>query len=182
MAVSVWRIIALHTPRVSRRCPRCDTTRAFASSDRFRINANGRRLDAWLIYRCTHCAQSWNLTVFERVAPDTIGADLLDRLHGNDRDTAWAVAFDRDRLTRAGADADFATAFRVDRGGNDRHVHFELPHPCRVRLDRVLAGELGLPRARMRRIARAAGIDARTLRRTVHDGQCIQLPLVHDAP
>ena len=45
-----WRVVPLHTPRVIRRCSRCDTTRNFACTEKFRVNAQKRLLDVWLIY------------------------------------------------------------------------------------------------------------------------------------
>src|SRR5687767_7347001 len=102
MSVIVWTVLPLATPRVLRRCPRCDQERPFASSDAFRVNANGRRLDAWLIYRCVACDTTWNCTILSRVTPEEIGAARLDALHTNDRAAAWACAFDLALVARAG--------------------------------------------------------------------------------
>lgn len=174
MAHSVWKVIAVHTPRVLRRCARCDTRQPFVSSDRFRVNANKQRLDVWLIYRCGSCEQPWNLSVHERVRPSEIGADALDRYHANCRDTAWAVAFDSVRLARLGVDVDFETAYRVERAaGVPDAIRVELVDPCRVRLDRLLASELGVSRAAVR--AMAPGLGARELRRPVRHGQELAL-------
>jgi acetyl esterase/lipase len=77
-ASSVTRcVLPVRTPHVIRTCPRCNTRRAFASSDRFRVNASGRRLDVWLIYRCAYCDVTWNLTVVERSTPESIGAEVF---------------------------------------------------------------------------------------------------------
>ena len=64
---TTWRILAPDPPLAVRRCRRCDRARPFRSSGRFRVNANGRRLDIWLVYRCTACEASWNRPVHERV-------------------------------------------------------------------------------------------------------------------
>ena len=72
MSSSVWRVRPAHSPRVLRRCPGCDVTRPFASSGRFRVNGQKRRLDVWLIYKCVHCDATWNRTVLERVTPESI--------------------------------------------------------------------------------------------------------------
>ena len=179
MAIPVWRVIPTRTPDVHRWCSRCDTRTPFRSSDRFRVNAHKRRLDVWLIYRCGRCEQTWNLPVFERTAADVIGAGLLDRLHGNHRDTAWQIAFDGPRLSRLGVDVDLATPVRVEREPLAAGpIELALAYPCRVRLERLLATELGLSRARLRALARAGalGVDPRDLRRPARHGQIIRVP------
>ena len=47
-------------------CSRCRDIRPFRCSEKFRLNANGKRLDAWLIYRCGSCDNTWNRPVLER--------------------------------------------------------------------------------------------------------------------
>ncbi|MEM9487490.1 MAG: DUF1062 domain-containing protein [Myxococcota bacterium] len=174
---SRWTIIPLSTPRVWRRCRGCGDTRAFASSDRFRINANQRRLDVWLIYRCVHCEATWNREIFARVSPEAIERDLYGRLLGNDRSTAWRCAFDVAGLRARGLRVDNAVDFRVDRirvGGADggcirvgsadgggirvgsadggpRCIHLDMAYPCPIRLDRLLSGQLAVSRKRLSR-------------------------------
>lgn len=176
MAISIWHVIPCCTPRVHLSCPRCGQERAFASSDRFRVNAHKRRLDVWLVYRCEQCDERWNRPVLERASPGAIGVDALERFHQNDRDTAWRIAFDRVDLGRRGIAADFATPVRVERATPATDiVELRLRHPCRVRLDRLLAVELALSRSAVHARAGALGVDARALRRPVRDGQTLRL-------
>ena len=77
MSPAVWRVVAQSTPRILRRCARCDQVRPFRSSDRFRVNANGRKLDVWLVYRCDACGVSWNRTLLERRTPEEIGVRFM---------------------------------------------------------------------------------------------------------
>ena len=53
-------------PRFVKVCPRCGGA-YYESSGCFRVNANGKRLDIWLISRCEHCKSIWNLGVYERI-------------------------------------------------------------------------------------------------------------------
>jgi hypothetical protein len=78
-----WRIAPAAVPRILLHCPRCERDRFFVSSGRFRVNAQKKRLDAWLIYGCGVCGRTWNLPVFERRHVRDVDASLLDRLHGN---------------------------------------------------------------------------------------------------
>ena len=69
----VWRIIPAATPRVIRRCAHCNEPRAFACTEKFRVNAQQRRIDVWLLYRCTACDTTWKHALLERCAPEEIG-------------------------------------------------------------------------------------------------------------
>ena len=53
-------------PRFVKVCPRCGGA-YYENSGCFRVNANGTRLDIWLISRCEHCKSIWNLGVYERI-------------------------------------------------------------------------------------------------------------------
>ena len=64
-----WRVVPLEPPRVIRRCAHCNAPRRFVSTDRFRLNAQQRRLDVWLLYRCVVCAATWKHPLFERCRP-----------------------------------------------------------------------------------------------------------------
>lgn len=169
-----WRIVPLRTPHVVRACPRCGGPRAFASSDRFRVNASGRKLDVWLIYRCVACDFTWNLTVLERATPETIGAARLAAYHHNDAALAWSCAFDAALLRRAGARPEPAVPVRVERGplpAGPVAVLLDVPFPVQLRLDRLLARELGVPRSRLPELVD----DTRALRRPVRDRQLVLL-------
>lgn len=37
------------------------------NTKRFRVNANGNRLDIWLIYQCKKCKHTLNIPIFERI-------------------------------------------------------------------------------------------------------------------
>lgn len=169
-----WRILPQRPPQVLRACPRCGGPRAFASSDRFRVNASGRKLDVWLIYRCVVCDFTWNLTVLERATPETIGAAQLAAYHHNDAALAWSCAFDAALLRRAGARLEPAIPVRVERGplpAGPAAVLLDVPFPVQLRLDRLLARELGVPRSRLPELVD----ETRALRRPIRDRQLVLL-------
>jgi hypothetical protein len=87
-------------PRIRRTCPRCRRERSFASSGRFRVNANGRRLDVWLLFRCEGCGRVWKLEVHARARLEAIGPERLERYLRNDEETARRIARDVTERTR----------------------------------------------------------------------------------
>jgi hypothetical protein len=155
-----WRIVPSEPPRALRPCAGCGGIQPFVSSGRFRVNAQKRRLDVWLIYRCAHCDKTWNLEILARTRPEQIDPSLLSQLLANDPDTARRHACDLGRLARAGARTLPAPGFRVERpdgvwpgpheGGPP--VRIDLEAPCELRLDRLLAVEFGVSRAALDRL------------------------------
>ena len=154
-----WRILPIETPRVLRHCPHCGTVRPFACSDTFRMNANQRKVDIWLIYRCIDCDCTWNCTIFTRATPEEIGPILYRQFQENHRETAWKYAFDLVRLQRLGARLDGTVPVRVECDssigpptiGGQQTILLDVPYPCEMRLDKLLAGELGVSRSCLQR-------------------------------
>ncbi|HVM97811.1 MAG TPA: DUF1062 domain-containing protein, partial [Candidatus Acidoferrales bacterium] len=109
-----WRVVPLATPRVVRRCSQCNGSVRFISSDNFRLNAQQRRVDVWLIYRCERCSNTWNRPLFERTLPEVIGAELYQLLLRNDPITAWDTAFDIRDLRRRGLEVDTAVPLKIE--------------------------------------------------------------------
>ena len=154
-----WHIIPLHTPHVLRHCVKCGTGRRFASSDKFRLNVQQRKVDVWLVYKCLVCAQTWNCTIVTRQTPEDIGEDLYQRFVRNDRRLAWHYAFDSSLLHRAGVRVDAAVAVRVEQAvphgmmgnGRPQRIRLVLDYPCTLRLDRLLAQAWQVSRASVHR-------------------------------
>ena len=171
VAAVVWTVEPCAPPAVVRRCPRCDAPRPFHTTDRFRVNGNGRRLDLWLIYSCSVCSATWNLTVARRVAPEALGADLV-RYERNDAALARAVAFDGAVLAAAGvrpATVDWTIA--GDPPCLPAVINIRSGWGPAPRLDAVLARGLGISRSAVSRLS--LDVDKRTLRRPVVDGQSV---------
>ena len=90
----VWRVVPQRTPHVIKNCHQCRSRTEFVSSNNFRVNRNGARVDVWLIYRCQTCSSTWNCSVHRRVKEAAIPSALFQRYLRNDRDLAWKCAFD----------------------------------------------------------------------------------------
>lgn len=88
------------TLHIFHRCGGCGKRQEFVNSGRFRINANGNRVDVWLIYRCKKCKHAWNLEIYERVNPSRIDPELYARFADNDADLAEQYGNNMDFLKR----------------------------------------------------------------------------------
>ena len=166
----LWRIEPLAPPPLERWCPRCGRQTCYQSSQRFRVNAQQGRLDVWLLYRCSGCDLTAKQRVLRRrpvaeLEPGELAGYLCD-----DSELAWRRAFDVP-LTAS-------LPYRVVRppvpGSGRLRVRVIQPYPCALRWDRLLAGELGWSRSRVRRAMRSGHLSipgTRSLAAPVRHGQ-----------
>lgn len=61
-----YEIVPTESFCVIRGCSGCGRKTHFRNTHKFRVNANGNRLDVWLIYQCENCKHTLNLAVYER--------------------------------------------------------------------------------------------------------------------
>lgn len=97
LSVLDCKVVPLTTPRIIRKCARCKNDK-FASSDKFRVNANKKLIDVWLIYKCTFCHSTFNCTILSRTIVSKIDSVLLTKFHENDFELAWQYALDGNLL------------------------------------------------------------------------------------
>ena len=145
-----WTIIPRTAPQPWLTCSRCGEARRFRSSGKIRVNANGKRVDAWLIYKCTGCGSTWNRPILERRHVRTIEPDFLMSLHTSESMLTRRLAFDVEELRRrAGRVEEFDDALvtkNVLSEGTTPTCQLEIlcsvPEPVGLRVDRLLANEL----------------------------------------
>jgi len=152
-----WTIIPRLAPQPWTACSRCGGLQPFESSGKIRLNANGKKLDAWLIYKCRSCEKTWNRPIFERRNIRSIDPAVLESLQSNDRAWIRSQEFDVAALRREAGRVDEFSDVDIDRrvlsngGGDDARLRIELAVPLStsMRLDRLLSAELSLTRAEL---------------------------------
>ena len=153
----VWCVKVSGTPVVMRKCGKCGNER-FLSSGRFRVNANGSRIDVWLIFKCEHCNATWNMEVLSRVRPGDIDTERYRSFLCNDKAAAMRCALDGDLLRRNNVVLD-AAAFLLDIQGEmpavdvDAQIVIKPDAPLGISASRVIAQKLGLSQNAVRRLA-----------------------------
>lgn len=100
----IWTIQYSGPPAVLRHCKKCGRKREYICSGEFRVNAQQKTLDIWLIYKCAHCNTTWNSRIFSRISPQRLGAALLERFHANDEALVMQYAMDISLLQKNGAE------------------------------------------------------------------------------
>lgn len=184
-----WQVAPLRPPLARRPCSRCSRAMPFACSMKFRTNAQKKRLDVWLIYRCTACEEVWNLPIFERIGTGDIAPDAFDAIARNDPALALRHACDHARLARHGVTLEppeisirkSPMEGRAD-GAAVIAITLALALPCGVRLDRLLSDGLGVSRAQLGRLLdmgalRLSPATRKALRAPIADRQSIAIDL-----
>lgn len=100
----VWEVQYLSKPSVVKHCKKCGTKKEFICSGQFRINAQRKYLDIWLIYKCSSCNTTWNAAVYSRISPQTLDTRFLEAFHKNDQDIVEQYAMDIEFLRGNGVE------------------------------------------------------------------------------
>ena len=184
-----WTIIPRTAPQPWLNCNRCGGVRRFRTSDKIRVNANGKRLDAWLIYRCISCDNTWNRPILERQHVRTIDPEFLMSLRANEPALARRLASDVEELKRRAARVEAFDDVLVIRKVllentlplRRLEILCAVPQPTALRVDRLLAAELHWSRSRIQRMERAGELvvlpAGSRLRRAVRDGTRLVIDL-----
>ncbi|PXX70925.1 hypothetical protein DFR70_101346 [Nocardia tenerifensis] len=155
--LDIWVVVPTCLPLVRRRCHVCASER-FRTNGKFRVNANHKLIDAWLLALCTECGETTKLTVLERMNVRSIRPELLDLLHSNDLGLTAELLQDPAVQRRNRIALDWDNAWRLDTGGSDHtdaevidvSVRFAARIP--VRPTRLIAEGLGISRAEVDRL------------------------------
>jgi hypothetical protein len=184
-----WTITPKTAPQPWIVCSGCGGLRAFQCSNKIRLNANGRKLDAWLIYKCMTCEKTWNRPIFERQNVRDIDPSVIQALQSNDPAWIRAESFNLDALRRKSQRIDEPADIDVQKevlfeapGWTILIIELELRFSVAFRLDRLLACELGVSRSRLQALydtglLRADPKRADILRRRIKDGLAVTVDL-----
>ena len=146
-----WIIIPKNTPEIITCCSKCGSGSRFECSNSFRINANGKALDVWLIYKCSACNTTLNIEILSRVKHSQIGKALYSAFVENDIDTARYYAFDSATMKRNKVVVGYENVgYDIEKSEHDGdagrlEIVMDLKLP--IRLDKLLGEGFGLSRS-----------------------------------
>jgi hypothetical protein len=138
----------------------------YRTRGRFRVNANHKLLDVWLLALCVQCDETAKLTVLERVPVRSIEPALLDGFHDNARALAAKLLADPQLAHRNDITLDWTHAWMLEMNPVelpkadvlDVTVRFAQPVP--IRLTTLVATGLELSRAEVTRHIAAGRISS----------------------
>ena len=101
----IWEVQAKNTPLLKKKCNHCNSDK-FYCSDKFRLNAQKKNIDIWLIYRCVKCSNTYNMTVFSRIRTESISKEIFNKFSENNKEIAWEYAFSQEIRRKNSVEAD----------------------------------------------------------------------------
>jgi hypothetical protein len=152
--IATWQVRRTRLPVVRRRCP-CGSDTAEASGN-FRVNANGKLLDVWLLLQCTRCDRTTKATVIERSA--SIDQDLLRRFEINDSDLVAKVLLDPATARKNRFTLDWEGSWEIvsdpDMPGREYpcSVRVTFADPIPLRPPQLIAQGLGVSRSKIKQM------------------------------
>lgn len=162
--LKIWVVMPTCLPSVLRRCHTCASER-FRPNGKFRVNANHKLIDAWLLALCTACGETTKLTVLERTHVRSVRPELLDRLHANDPGLAAELLQDPVVQRRNRIALDWDNAWRLDTGGSD--------HLDREVIDISVRFAARIPVRPVRLIAEGCGLSRTEAERLIMEGKLV---------
>jgi hypothetical protein len=152
-----WLVCPAGLPLIRRRCLSCKSEH-YRAPGKFRVNANHKLLDVWLLALCARCGETIKLTVLERVHVRAIDPSTLTRFHDNDLDLTATLLGDPGLLRRNGVTLDWDGAWTLRKAAVDvsaaevidTSVRFVRRIP--IRLTHLLSAGLGVSRSEVRRL------------------------------
>ena len=94
---------------IIRKCSACGRKSIYINSNKFRVNANGNRIDVWLIYQCRKCKHTYNLTIYERLKKDALSLELYTGFMDNDEELAKVYGTDKSLFVKNKAEIDWSS-------------------------------------------------------------------------
>jgi len=160
---ATWRVVPANTPGIIRHCSKCNRKSEYYCSEKFRVNANGARVDIWLIYKCHKCDSTCKLAIYKGVSPHDLPAGLFDLFIDNDKALAWQYAFDKHFLKQNACVVDYAGVEYSVEGVvhcGPQVVHIQCPYSFDLKLVALLAKALGTTVGQVKKYVESGDISA----------------------
>ena len=152
-----YEIILKDSFGVTRSCPKCGRKTHFKNTKKFRINANGNKLDIWLIYQCEECKHTLNLAIYERQKVSSIPKEEYQRFLNNDEQLAEMFGKSMQLFQKNKVDIDFdrlnydfvklRETIENSESGEKILVTINNPYGLKIRPEKQIAMALGISRS-----------------------------------
>jgi len=151
-----WVIRELGLPAIVKACVSCRSAR-HQPTGRFRVNANGKLLDVWVLIRCELCGRTSKVPVHERIYLQALRSERLLMFENNDPAMVRDLVMNGVLAAKAAYRLDWSGTWeletdmpacdleRAEPGLLEVVIRFELPAPIRV--SKLLTTGFGLSRS-----------------------------------
>lgn len=159
MNITEWKLVPRTLPVIMRKCPKCGKRENFINSKKFRINANKNHLDIWLIYQCSKCKSTWNMTIYERIRPQDMDRKEYESFLRNDISLVERYGFDVSIHQFNGVELSFEDVqYEINEiqteeyslVENMSHIRVVCGYPLSLRADKLIGDMLGITRNKVK--------------------------------
>ena len=170
-----YEIVPRESFLVIRGCSGCGKKTHFTNTKKFRVNANGNKLDVWLIYQCEKCRHTFNLSIYERQKPSSIPKEEYQRFLSNDEQLAEAYGkniqlFKKNKaeVDYEGLDYDYVIQAELNSSPDEAAesassdqimLTIHNPYGLKIRPEKQIAEVLGLSRSQIQKRIQEGNIE-----------------------
>ncbi len=157
---------------IIRNCPKCGTKTHYINTKKFRVNANGNRLDIWLIYHCVECRHTFNLAIYERKKVSSIAKEEYQCFLDNDKQLAEMYGKNVQLFRSNKADIDFDRLHyglvklyeTIESSIWGEQILITVKNPCQIKIrsEKLPAMVLGLSRNQVKSLLEKGEIELKT--------------------
>lgn len=165
-----YKIVPKESFLVIHNCAGCGRKTHFQNTNKFRANANGNKLDVWLVYQCSVCKHTLNLAIYERQKVSSIPEKEYSSFVNNDEELALMYGRDIQLFKKNKAEVDFEeTGFEVlkvleckaldvqdaateDGGMRQVVITINNPYGLKIRPEKQIAMVSGLSRSKVQKL------------------------------
>lgn len=164
-----YEIVLKDSFLIIRNCPKCGRKSHYINTKKFRVNANGNKLDIWLIYQCAECKHTLNLAIYERKKASSITKEEYQCFLGNDEQLAERYGKDMQLFRTNKADIDFDRLHygviklhetkEISGFGEQIIITVKNPNQMKIRSEKQIAMVLGLSRNQVKSLLEKGEIE-----------------------
>ena len=165
---ALWVVRELGLPSIVKACVwGCRSTRHHPTG-KFRVNANGKLLDVWMLINCELCDRTSKIPIHERIHVRELEHARLVMFEKNDRAMVRHLAMDASLASRAGYRLDWNGTWELETDmpfyelkGADAaplEVVIRFEFPAHIRVEKLLMVAFGLSRSAVRGMVDAGRI------------------------
>ncbi len=167
-----YRIEPAESYKIIRNCSGCGKKSLYQNTNSFRVNANGNRVDIWLIYQCEQCKHTFNLEIYERIKPDDMNRTEYELFLINDRRLSDNFGIDKGLFARNRAIIDEKGLKYQIVTGTEKSVKIvdtnfvkgdllevDNPYGIKIRNEKVIAELMNISRSRAQKLQESGMVE-----------------------
>lgn len=154
----IYQILPNESFLIQRNCAGCGKSNVFFNTDCFRVNANGNKIDVWLIYQCKDCKHTYNLTVYKRQKPESISKTEYEKFLENNRETSFYYGtnvsfFAKNKASILWNDI----SYRIEEQKKEekeiegKEIEIKNPYGLKLRTDKIITEVLAISRSQLKK-------------------------------